>query len=109
MRKDVPLHAGADEKAGCLADLRAAMLAALSDPDLVDRWATASGTTHFGRPAPSLPFVDALPVEPEIKVRITAPRAELTSDPTPPGPSPCSPPEPRGTSPRGSSPSCKPC
>ncbi|MGW3043792.1 cupin domain-containing protein [Kitasatospora sp. NPDC001159] len=82
VRKDVPLHAGADEKAGYLADLRTAVLTALSDPDLIDRWATASGTTHFGRPAPSLPFVDTLPAEPEIKVRITAPRAELTSDPT---------------------------
>ncbi len=82
VRKDVPFHAGADEKAAYLADLRAAVLTALSDSDLIDRWATASGTTHFGRPAPSLPFVDALPADPEIKVRITVPRAELTSDPT---------------------------
>ncbi|WP_034089112.1 cupin domain-containing protein [Streptacidiphilus albus] len=82
IRTDIPLHADVQEKAAYLDDLRAAVLTALSDPDLVDRWARSSGTTHFGRPAPSLPYVSSLPAEREIAVRITAPRAEVTSNPT---------------------------
>ncbi|KOV12358.1 cupin [Streptomyces sp. XY431] len=81
VRKDVPFHAAADEKAAYLADLRTAVLTALSDPDLIDRWGWSSGTTHFGRPAASLPYVESLPADREITVRITAPRADLASNP----------------------------
>lgn len=81
LRMDVPRHAEAEAKAAYQNDLRTAVLTALSDPDLIDRWARSTGTTHFGRPAPSLPYVDALPADREIAVRLTAPRAELTSNP----------------------------
>ncbi|MFJ1931600.1 cupin domain-containing protein [Kitasatospora sp. NPDC086801] len=81
VRTDVPLHASATEKAAYLADLRTAVLTALSNPDLIDRWAWSTGTTHFGRPAPSLPFVNAVPPDREVTVQITAARAELTSSP----------------------------
>ncbi len=81
VRTDVPLHAGAEEKVAYLADLRAAVLDALADPGLLDRWAWSAGTTHFGRPATSLPYVDTLPADREIAVRITSPRADLASNP----------------------------
>ncbi|MFF2747736.1 cupin domain-containing protein [Kitasatospora sp. NPDC058048] len=81
VRTDVPLHASPTEKAAYLTDLRTAVLTALSDPDLIDHWARSTGTTHFGRPAPSLPYVNSLPPDRSITVRITAARAELTGNP----------------------------
>ncbi|MFI9365601.1 cupin domain-containing protein [Kitasatospora sp. NPDC053057] len=81
LRVDVPRHAAAEAKAAYQNELRTAVLTALSDPNLIDRWARSTGTTHFGRPAPSLPYVDSLPADKEIAVRLTAPRAELTSNP----------------------------
>ncbi|MEV7925409.1 cupin domain-containing protein [Kitasatospora sp. NPDC088779] len=81
VRADIPLHATAEAKAAYQSDLRTAVLTALSAPGLIDRWARSTGTTHRGRPAPSLPYVSALPADREIAVRITAPRASLTTDP----------------------------
>ncbi|MER7668156.1 cupin domain-containing protein [Kitasatospora sp. NPDC096128] len=81
MRMDVPRHGAPDAKAAYQNELRTALLTALSDPGLIDRWALSTDTTHFGRPAPSLPYVDALPADKDIAVRLTAPRAELTSNP----------------------------
>ncbi|MFI9787389.1 cupin domain-containing protein [Kitasatospora sp. NPDC051984] len=81
VREDIPVHGTAEEQSTYLATLRDALLAELSDPDLVGRWARSTGTTHFGRPAPSLPYVESLPADSGLTVRITAPRAELTRDP----------------------------
>ncbi|GAA2972044.1 hypothetical protein GCM10010519_03970 [Streptomyces lactacystinicus] len=81
VRTDIPLHASATEKAAYLTDLRTAVLTALSEPDLIDHWARSTGTTHFGRPAPSLPYVNSLPPDRAITVQITAARAELIGNP----------------------------
>ncbi|MFJ1706860.1 JmjC domain-containing protein [Kitasatospora sp. NPDC088346] len=80
MRLDIPRHAESAAKSTYLEALRTAMLAALSDPKLIDRWAGSVDTTHFGRPAPSLPYVAELPPRREIAVRLTAARAEITTD-----------------------------
>ncbi|KQV20852.1 MULTISPECIES: cupin domain-containing protein [unclassified Kitasatospora] len=80
MRLDVPRHAEPAEKSAYRNALQAAMTTALSDPALIDRWADSTDTTHFGRPAPSLPYVEALPARREITVRITATRAKLTTN-----------------------------
>ncbi|MDH6117000.1 hypothetical protein ABH930_000419 [Kitasatospora sp. GAS204A] len=81
MRLDIPRHAEPAAKATYLDALRAAMISALADPALIDQWADSVDTNHFGRPAPSLPYVDALPPRREITVRLTAARAKLTANP----------------------------
>ena len=80
VRLDIPRHADPVAKSAYLNALRTAMVTALSDPALIDRWADSVDTTHFGRPAPSLPYVGALPPRREITVRITAARAKLTTN-----------------------------
>ncbi|MFI9273930.1 cupin domain-containing protein [Kitasatospora sp. NPDC052896] len=80
MRLDVPRHAEPAAKSAYLDALRTAMSTALSDAGLISRWADSVDTTHFGRPAPSLPYVEAVPARPEITVRITAARARLRTD-----------------------------
>ncbi|WP_327683858.1 JmjC domain-containing protein [Kitasatospora sp. NBC_00458] len=82
VRLDVPRHADPAAKAAYLDALRTAMSTALSDTELIDRWADSIDTTHFGRPAPSLPYVADLPPSPEVTVRITAARAKLTAGTT---------------------------
>ncbi|MEY9948394.1 cupin domain-containing protein [Kitasatospora sp. GAS1066B] len=81
MRLDIPRHADLAAKSAYLDALRAAMTSALSDPALIDRWADSVDTTHHGRPAPSLPYVEAILPKPEITVRLTAARAKLTTNP----------------------------
>ncbi|GAA2118043.1 hypothetical protein GCM10009759_64950 [Kitasatospora saccharophila] len=81
VRTDIPVHATPEDQAAYLELLREAVLAKFSDPDLIRHWARSTGTTHHGRPAPSLPYVDALPADREIAVRLTAPRAELSANP----------------------------
>ncbi|MGW2540049.1 JmjC domain-containing protein [Kitasatospora sp. NPDC001574] len=80
MRVDIPRHAEPDVKAAYLDAVRKVMSTSLSDPELIDRWADSVGTTHFGRPTPSLPYVAELPPRREITVRITAARAKLTTN-----------------------------
>ncbi|MFI2431911.1 cupin domain-containing protein [Streptomyces sp. NPDC018693] len=81
MRMDIPRHADPVQKSAYLDALRTAMMTALSDPALIDRWAQSSDTTHFGRPSPSLPYVNNLPPDRGITVRSTAARARLTATP----------------------------
>lgn len=81
LRLDVPRFASAAEQAAYAKALRDDMLTELSDPELIARWAESVDTTHHGRAATSLPYVDALPPNPEIAVRLTCPRARLTQNP----------------------------
>ncbi|MFJ7244532.1 cupin domain-containing protein [Kitasatospora sp. NPDC098652] len=91
IRRDVPRFATAEDQAAYRADLRRAVLAELDAPDLVARWANSIDTTHQGRPVPSLPFVDGIPVPStsteegtvgSLTITLTAPRAQMTQHPT---------------------------
>ncbi|GAA2105182.1 hypothetical protein GCM10009759_42050 [Kitasatospora saccharophila] len=82
LRLDVPRFASPSEQSAFVDGLRTEVLAELSDPELVSRWAESVDTTHYGRAVPSLPYIDGLPDRPEVSVRLTAPRARLTENGT---------------------------
>ncbi|MEV8095273.1 cupin domain-containing protein [Kitasatospora sp. NPDC085879] len=82
LRLDVPRFASPREKSAFADGLREEMLAELSDPGLVARWAESVDTTHYGRAVTSLPYIEGLPARPEISVRLTAPRARMTESGT---------------------------
>jgi len=80
LRRDVPRFASPTDQAVFVNDLRTEVLTELADPSLVVRWAASADTTDFGRAGTSLPYVSGLPANPRISVRLTAPRARLTSE-----------------------------
>ncbi|MFF0295475.1 cupin domain-containing protein [Kitasatospora sp. NPDC004614] len=80
LRLDVPRFASPGEQAAFVDGLRSEMLAELTDPGLVSRWTESVDTTHYGRAATSLPYVEGLPDRADVMVRLTAPRAKLTEN-----------------------------
>ncbi|WP_149829530.1 cupin domain-containing protein [Streptomyces tailanensis] len=80
VRADVPRFGTPEERAGYLAAVRKEMLAALEDPNVLDRWERSLGTTHPGRPRLSLPYVGGVPAEPGITVQLTTSRARIDQD-----------------------------
>ncbi|MGK5532088.1 cupin domain-containing protein [Streptomyces sp. URMC 129] len=77
VRADVPRFGTAEERTDYLSLLRKEVLAALEDPMVFDRWERSLDTTHPGRPRLSLPHLTAVPPDPGITVRLTAPRARI--------------------------------
>ncbi|MFI1254129.1 cupin domain-containing protein [Streptomyces netropsis] len=77
VRQDVPRFARAQDQAAYTEELRKELLAELDRPDLVQRWAASVDTTHPGRPRTSLPYINRVPAEPGVVVRLTCPRAHL--------------------------------
>lgn len=80
LRKDIPRFASLPDQSDFLAALRRELLDELANPQLVERWAESTDTTHHGHAIPSLPYVDGLPARPEISVRLTAPRGRAVEN-----------------------------
>ncbi|GHI90417.1 cupin domain-containing protein [Streptomyces xanthophaeus] len=78
LRTDIPRFAALPEQSHFLAAVRHEVLDLLADPRLIEHWAESADTTDLGHAVPSLPYVDGLPADPEIAVRLTAPRARTT-------------------------------
>ncbi|MFF3404001.1 JmjC domain-containing protein [Streptomyces sp. NPDC002659] len=78
VRADLPLHAGLEQQAEFLADLGKELHAALDEPALLQRYTTARDGEDVGRLRPSLPFLQQLPADPHLRVRLTTNRARLT-------------------------------
>ncbi|MFH8616637.1 cupin domain-containing protein [Streptomyces sp. NPDC017979] len=77
VRADVPRFGTPEERTDYLAAVRKDVLATLDDPAVLDRWERSLDATHPGRPRLSLPHLTAVPAEPGITVRATAPRARI--------------------------------
>ena len=82
VRTDLPRFAPPSERAAHLARLRKEVTAALEAPDLLDRFFAAQDAAAPGRLGPSLPFVEGVPADAAVRVRLLTPRAVLTSDDT---------------------------
>ncbi|WP_328966241.1 cupin domain-containing protein [Streptomyces virginiae] len=80
-RTDVPRFDTPADRTAYVTALRDAMVTALDDPAVTDRWAHSLDATHHGRPHASLPHPDQVPARPELTVRLTCPRARLDQDP----------------------------
>ncbi|QIK04719.1 cupin [Streptomyces sp. ID38640] len=79
VRADLPLHAGSDAQHAYIRSLREHLVAALEEPGLLERFATARDAEDLGRLRPALPHLDGVPADPDLCVRLTTGRARLTS------------------------------
>lgn len=77
VRADLPIHADPDEQRVYLSGLGKAVAALLDDPDTIRWYAETRDAEDIGRLRPSLPYVDGVPEEPGLRVRLTTARARL--------------------------------
>ncbi|MFD3946113.1 JmjC domain-containing protein [Streptomyces sp. NPDC058579] len=80
LRKDVPRFLPLAEQSDFIAALRGEVLNMMADPRLVERWAESIDTTDLGHAIPSLPYVDGLPAQRGITVKVTTSRGRLTAN-----------------------------
>ncbi|WP_406014953.1 cupin domain-containing protein [Streptomyces sp. NBC_00984] len=80
LRKDVPRFLPLAEQSDFIAALRGEVLNMMADPRLVERWAESSDTTDLGHAIPSLPYVEGLPAQRGITVKVTTARGRLTAN-----------------------------
>ncbi|AIA06472.1 cupin domain-containing protein [Streptomyces noursei] len=71
VRANLPYLASAEEQAAHLESLRKEVTEALYD-GLIEEFVRARGTMDLGRPVPSLPFVNGIPADENLHVRLTA-------------------------------------
>ena len=76
-REDLPILSDSAEQEGWLERFRKQLIAELERPDLLLRFAAYADGTEPARTGPSLPFVDGVPAEATLTVRLLAPRALL--------------------------------
>lgn len=76
-RRDLPLLATPDVQADALDGMRKRLAELLDDPTLIARYRAAMDGQAVGRMAPSLPYIDAVPADPGLRVRLTSARAVL--------------------------------
>ncbi|MDG9709638.1 JmjC domain-containing protein [Streptomyces sp. DH10] len=79
-RRDLPRLAEPAEQAEFLHGLRKLLGEQLEDPRLIARYTAAMDGRDPGRMAPSLPYVDAVPADGDLRVRLTTARAVLEVD-----------------------------
>ncbi|MEU4490188.1 cupin domain-containing protein [Streptomyces purpurascens] len=76
-RRDLPLLAAPDVQADALDGMRKRLAELLDDPRLLARYAAAMDGQAVGRMVPSLPYIDTVPANPNLRVRLTTARAVL--------------------------------
>ncbi|MFF2132913.1 JmjC domain-containing protein [Streptomyces olivochromogenes] len=76
-RRDLPRLAAPAEQAEALHGLRKLFVEQLDDPRLIARYTAAQDGRDPGRMAPSLPYVDSVPADGDLRVRLTTARAVL--------------------------------
>ncbi|RKN09621.1 cupin domain-containing protein [Streptomyces radicis] len=81
LRRDLPVHASPEEQAEYIDQLRKEVATAFDAPGLIGRYISSRDGTDDTRLRPSLPYVDGLPADPLIRVRLTTGRAELSASP----------------------------
>ncbi|MFC9931884.1 JmjC domain-containing protein [Streptomyces sp. NPDC127190] len=74
-RRDLPLLAAPEVQADALDGIRKRLAELLDDPALLARFQTAMDGQAVGRMVPSLPYIDATPVDGRVRVRLTTARA----------------------------------
>lgn len=80
VRSDVPRFGTAEEKAEFAAALGDLLAKEFGDDGLVDRFLAVRDATERARLVPSLPYVEGVPADPAIVVRLVTARARLDQD-----------------------------
>ncbi|MDX2993364.1 ribosomal protein uL16 3-hydroxylase [Streptomyces scabiei] len=76
-RRDLPLLAAPDVQADAVDGMRKRLAELLDDPTLLARYRVAMDGQAVGRMVPSLPYIDTVPVDGALRVRLTTARAVL--------------------------------
>ncbi|MFJ9026470.1 cupin domain-containing protein [Streptomyces sp. NPDC102259] len=76
-RRDLPLLAAPDVQADAVDGMRKRLAELLDDPTLLARYRAAMDGQAVGRMVPSLPYIDGVPVDSGLRVRLTTARAVL--------------------------------
>ncbi|WP_194925791.1 cupin domain-containing protein [Catenulispora pinisilvae] len=76
-REDLPILSGPQEQAAYLDMFRKQLIAELERPDLLLRFAAHADGTESARTGLSLPFVDGVPADASLTMRLLTPRALL--------------------------------
>ncbi len=71
VRANLPTHAPCDAQVAHLGTLLKEFTAGLHE-GVIEEFLAARGAMDPGRPMPSLPYVDCIPAEPDLRVRLTA-------------------------------------
>lgn len=77
LRLDLPVHAAPSVQEAYLEELRAEVAAALADPRLIARYVASRDASDVTRMRPGLPFINGVPADPDVRVRLAASRALL--------------------------------
>ncbi|WP_240439427.1 cupin domain-containing protein [Streptomyces europaeiscabiei] len=81
LREDLPVHTTAAQQATYLERLRKEVTTALKDPGLLDRYTAMRDSTDLTRLRPSLPHIVGLPTDPDLRIRLTTSRAQISPAP----------------------------
>ncbi|WP_234329356.1 MULTISPECIES: cupin domain-containing protein [unclassified Streptomyces] len=76
-RRDLPLLAAPDVQADAMDGMRKRLAELLDNPGLLARYRAAMVGQAVGRMVPSLPYIDTVPVDGALRVRLTTARAVL--------------------------------
>ncbi|MEU3356082.1 cupin domain-containing protein [Streptomyces sp. NPDC037389] len=79
-RADLPLLGPPEEQAAVVAGIGMLVAEQLADPGLIARYRAHQDGQALGRMSPSLPYLDGVPADPRLRVRMTTARAVLTLD-----------------------------
>ncbi|MGW2592494.1 cupin domain-containing protein [Streptomyces sp. NPDC001515] len=77
VRADLPRFGSVEERAETASALRDLLVAELSDPEVIERYFTLRDANERVRFRPSLPYVNGLPSDPGLSVRLLTTRHEL--------------------------------
>ncbi|NEA47837.1 cupin domain-containing protein [Streptomyces sp. SID10815] len=80
VRSDLPRFAAAEERVDFMRSLGALVMREFEDGRLLDRFLAMRDATERARLVPSLPFVEGVPPDPALFVRLVAVRARLHND-----------------------------
>ncbi|MFD9561478.1 JmjC domain-containing protein [Streptomyces sp. NPDC059994] len=78
LRLDLPVHASRVDRRTYLEKVRALVTAALDDPSVISRYVASRNETDLQRLRPSLPYIDGLPADGDLSVRLTTGRASIS-------------------------------
>ena len=78
VRSDLPLHATDEEQRYFLTGLGREITELLNDPGTLEWYTATRDGEDTGRLRPSLPYVDGIPKDPELLVRLTTGRARIS-------------------------------
>ncbi|MEU1151858.1 cupin domain-containing protein [Streptomyces sp. NPDC005918] len=78
LRLDLPVHAPPGDRRTYLEKVQALVSAALDDPSVITRYVASRNETDLQRLRPSLPYIDGLPADGLLSVRLTTGRASMS-------------------------------